>query len=131
MGIQASAICDEQPLYSERSTPPFFPVLVIVFPILPFFRTYSVEIYTDRLIFGYSSGMTRKVVERSQVLSAEPIDHVNGLYSWGGWGIRKNLKWETGYIARNGPAVRIKTTDNQTYVFNAKDPKRVCDILNT
>jgi len=36
---------------------------------------------------------------------------------------------EIGYIARNGPAVRITTSEETTYVFNCKDPQLVCDIL--
>jgi hypothetical protein len=86
----------------------------------------------SQLVFGYSSGQTRKSIDRSLLLSAEPIEHVNGLVQWGGWGIRKNLRWETGYVASNGPAVRIKTRDKGgTYVFNCKDPILVCQILNS
>ena len=72
---------------------------------------------------------------------------MNGLTEWGGWGLRYNLKWETGYIVKNGPAVRIEvrgskgSDDNgdagenasmkrKVYVFNTDQPQRVCDILN-
>ena len=128
---QAHIIRDED-LYYEEYHPPFLPVLAILPFLLPFFWTYSVRVFDAQLDFGYSSGLTHKNMDRSLVLSAEPIDHVNGLSQWGGWGIRKNLQWETGYIASNGPAVRIKTKDKgRTYVFNCKDPQRVCQILNS
>ena len=73
---------------------------------------------------------------------------MNGLTSWGGWGIRFNLRGEIGYIAKNGPAVRIEvnnkkennnTADNnddddyakaKVYVFNCDEASRVCQILN-
>jgi hypothetical protein len=119
-------------LYYEESHPLFLPILAILPFLLPFFWTYRVEVSVSQLVFGYSSGLTRRSMDRSMVLSAEPIEHVNGLFQWGGWGIRKNFRWETGYIASNGPAVRIKTRDKGgTYVFNCKDPQQVCQILNS
>jgi hypothetical protein len=119
-------------LYCEKSHPFFLPVLAILPFLLPFFWTYRVEVSGSQLVFGYSSGLTRKSMDRSLLLSAEPIEYINGLLQWGGWGIRKNLRWETGYVASNGPAVRIKTRDNGgTYVFNCKDPQLVCQILNS
>lgn len=128
---QAHMVPDEV-LYYEESHPPFLPGLAILPFLLPFFWTYSVQVSGAQVDFGYSSGLTHKRMDRSLVLSAEPIGHVNGFSQWGGWGIRKNLRWETGYIASNGPAVRVKTKDKGgTYVFNCKDPQLVCQILNS
>ena len=83
----------------------------------------------EQVVFGYSSSWTRQSLDRSTIVSAEPIHHINGLLQWGGWGIRKQLgTWETGYISRNGPGVCVTTSD-KSYVFNCKDPQLVCDIL--
>ena len=118
------------PLYYESYRPPFLPLLAILPFLLPLFWRYSVKVTKDQVVFGYSSSWTRKCVDRSMILSADPIDHVNGLLQWGGWGIRKKLgSWETGYISTNGPAVRIKTTENKAFLFNCKEPDLVCDIL--
>jgi hypothetical protein len=99
---------------------------------------YSVNVTSEQLSFGYSWKMARKSVDRSQVSSATAIPHINGLTQWGGWGIRLGLSLtrQTGYIAKNGPGVRI-TIRNGTknkesiYVFNCGDPDKVCEILNS
>lgn len=142
------------PLYHEEYRPFFLPALILLPFLLPLFWTYEVVITPDTLIFGYSNGLTRERIDRTRIESAEPIPHVNGLWSWGGgWGIRKNLKWETGYISKNGPAVRLGIyrhgdggsgggsggggeqdsagrNDVRYYVFNCAEPERVCRILN-
>lgn len=76
--------------------------------------------------------MARKSVDRSQVSSATAIPHINGLTQWGGWGILLglSLKCQTGYIAKNGPDVRItilhgKKNKESVYVFNCEDPDKV------
>ncbi len=116
-------------LYHEEYFPPFLPALLILPFLLPFFWRYRVTVSRDQVVFGYSSSWTRKSLDRSTIISAEPIQHINGLLHWGGWGIRMQLgTWATGYIARNGPGVRVKTKD-KSYVFNCKDPQHVCAIL--
>jgi len=60
---------------------------------------------------------------------------LNGLKQFGGWGIRYNFSGDTGYIAKNGPAVRIEVKNsknsnkNKVYVFNCENNERVCSIL--
>jgi hypothetical protein len=105
-------------------------------PLLPFHvdRKYHVTVTANELSFGYSSGCMQVTFDRSQVLEAEEIDKVNGFCEWGGYGIRKQLpSWETGYIARNGPAVRIKVkTSNGKethYTFSCHDPAEVVRVL--
>ena len=74
--------------------------------------------------------------DRSQVLEAEEIDRINGFLDWGGYGIRKQLpSWDTGYIARNGPAVRISVKaangKEKKYTFSCHDPAEVVRVLTT
>ena len=130
------------PIFHEEYPPPFRPLLLLVFPILPIFWTYRVDIADKHLTFGYSYAY--KVIEKnSSIITATPIEHVNGLKSWGGWGIRINLSGEIGYIAKNGRAVRIEVknkkdnNDNadddektKVYVFSCDEALRVCRILN-
>ena len=130
-------------IYHEQFAPPWRILLAVVFPIAPIFWNYRVDITKRTLTVGYSYCYSD--IDRNDILSATPIDHVNGLKEWGGWGLRYNLKWETGYIVKNGSAVRIEvrkkasggdsaadddTTNAKVYVFNTDEPKKVCDILN-
>lgn len=75
-------------------------------------------------------------LDRSEILEAEEIEHVNGFMEWGGYGIRKQLpSWDTGYIARNGSAVKIKVqreNGKEThYTFSCKDPEEVVKLLTS
>ena len=136
-------------IYHEQFAPPWRALLVIVFPIVPIFWNYRVVITKQKLTIGYSYCYSD--IDRNDILTATPMEHVNGLTEWGGWGLRYNLKWETGYIVKNGPAVRIevrtsskgsdengdadegastKKTKKKVYVFNTDEPGRVCNILN-
>jgi hypothetical protein len=139
-------------VYSETYKPPFLALLVIVFPIMPLFWSYSVRVTKDHLTFGYSNPIVAKTVERSDVREAIPIATVNGLWEWGGWGIRyrkapppppaaivqekdeqTNLSsWETGYIVTNGGAVKVILNDDKKsiYYFSCNNPQHVCEILN-
>ena len=125
-------------IYSEAYPPPWRPLLILVFPLLPIFWMYRVDITDTTLKFGYSCAST--TIDRNDIISAVPVDdHIKGLRSWGGWGIRYNLKGETGYIANNGSGVKIavKTKNKKDgkctpkiYVFNCKEAVRVCRMLN-
>ena len=125
---------NQEPIYYEEYVPPFWPALVIVYPILPIFWKYQVNITETNLTIGYSYAYSK--LDRNDILSATPIEHVNGLKQWGGWGIRYNFSGETGYIAKNGSAVRIEVKStknsgkNKVYVFNCEDNKKVCSILS-
>jgi hypothetical protein len=141
---------DDNALYLETYRPPFLPLLVLAFPVMPLFWSYTVRVTKDRLRFGYSYRIVAKTVDRSSVGEAIPIDHVNGLTQWGGWGIRlrpasgqsssddeqeekKNKSWwESGYIAKNGGAVKVTLNDEKAsiYYFSCDNPQTVCDILN-
>jgi hypothetical protein len=122
-------------LYHEEYKPPFLPALMILPFLLPFFWKYSVTCTDDeRVAFGYSTSYTRQELHRSGIVQVSPIDHINGLTEWGGWGIRMNLRGEIGYIVTNGPAVRVEMTGEsggKTYVFNCKEPQKLCDLLTT
>lgn len=145
---------DDQTLYLETYMPPFLPVLVFVFPIMPLFWSYTVEVTRDHLSFGYSYPIVSKTTERSAIREAIPIEYVNGLTQWGGWGIRmrpassarsvggdeekRSGWWEIGYIAKNGGAVKVTllgddangSSASSTYYFSCDNPQKVCDILN-
>jgi hypothetical protein len=75
----------------------------------------------------------KKCVNRSDIVSVEVIEHINGFMDWGGYGIRKQLpSWDTGYIARNGPGVRMVLKENGKelcYTFSCRDPNDVVNIL--
>lgn len=95
------------------------------------------RITKEEVQFGYRYWLTSVTTKRSSIRKAEPIAHVNGLTGWGGWGIRTNLSGETGYIAKNGPAVRVtllrgddEISSEKVYVFNCEEPERVSRILN-
>jgi hypothetical protein len=127
-------------LYHEEYRPPFLPVLVIVPYLLPAFWKYSVDVTNDSLSFGFSWNIFRKSVARSQIESATVVPESNGLCQWGGWGVRLTAEWGvglvTGYIATNGPGVRIATRNHNKdsssiYVFSCQDPESVCNILNS
>ncbi|KAG7355591.1 hypothetical protein IV203_000277 [Nitzschia inconspicua] len=122
----------EVPLYTETYYPLFF------FP-------YSVTVTKHQISFGYYFWLFSKTVDRSSaVIKAQPLDNVRGFLEWGGWGIRLRRHdghWETGYIAKNGNAVKITVTSQDQdgdaaatadsyYVFTCSDPQKVCDILN-
>uniref|UniRef100_A0A6U0JUZ2 Uncharacterized protein n=1 Tax=Minutocellus polymorphus TaxID=265543 RepID=A0A6U0JUZ2_9STRA len=131
-------------IYHEQFAPPWRALLAIVFPIAPIFWNYTVNVTTETLTIGYSYCYSN--IDRDDIVRATPIEHANGLTEWGGWGLRYNLlKWETGYIVKNGPAVRIEvrrkgsddggadhgaSTNKKVYVFNTGRPQKVCDILN-
>jgi hypothetical protein len=98
------------------------------------YRKYHVTITENELSFGYSSGCMQVCFDRSCVLEAEEIANVNGFCEWGGYGIRKQLpSWDTGYIARNGPAVRVRVKlsngKETNYTFSCHDPAEVVRIL--
>eukprot|EP00977_Amphora_coffeiformis_P006448 scaffold1378_cov160-Amphora_coffeaeformis.AAC.4 len=66
----------------------------------------------------------------------EAIPHIKGVIDWGGYGIRKKLStWETGYIARNGPGIRMRFLDSdgkEKYVtFSCFDPEKLVTLLDS
>lgn len=104
--------------------------------LIPSNRKYHVTITENELSIGYSSGCMQVSFDRSCILEAEEIPHINGLCEWGGYGIRKQLpSWDTGYIARNGPGVRVRVKrvngKETNYFFSCHDPAEVVRILTT
>jgi hypothetical protein len=110
-----------------------------------FFFPYSVTVTKSSVSFGYYFWLFTQMVDRSRIVSATPLEDVKGLREWGGWGIRLRRidgHWETGYVARNGGAVKIEvksgddddssssSSSSSWYVFTCKDPQKVCDLLS-
>jgi hypothetical protein len=127
---------EDDALYFEEYHPPFLPLLIVVFPIMPIFWNYAVRVTKSTLAFGFNTSLASNKFDRSRIKSAMPIDHINGLTEWGGWGIRLNLRWETGYIVKNGPGVKLRIDAGEgkadsIYYFSCDDPKKVCEILNS
>ena len=86
------------------------------------------------LSFGFSSGCMQNTFAREDILEAEEVEHIHGFFDWGGYGIRKQLpSWDTGYIARNGPGVKIKVKKSNgkeaCYTFSCHDPAAVVNLL--
>lgn len=134
--MSASANEGDASLYFEEYAPPWRPLLVLVLPLLPVFWTYRVDVAETTLAFGYSYAHFE--CDRADVASAEAVERVDGLTQWGGWGIRYNFRGETGYVAKNGPAVRVGVRRERGggndvrsyYVFSCDRPAEVCRILN-
>ena len=132
--MSASTNTNQDTIYHEEYAPPFWPALIIVFPILPIFWKYRVDITDTTLQIGYSYAYSK--IDRNDILSATPIEYLNGLKQFGGWGIRYNFSGDTGYIAKNGSAVKIEVKNtknsnkNKVYVFNCENTERVCSILS-
>ena len=124
-------------LYEEEYCPPFLPALILFPPIAPFFWKYHVRVSESTLSLGYSISFHNEI-DRKLIQQAEVIEHINGMLQWGGWGYRLslNLAFETGYISKNGPGIRLtyKTKEggkDHVIVFNCDDAAKVCQILNT
>lgn len=88
----------------------------------------------ENLSFGYSAKCGQLTLERKSIKTAEVIAHINGLCEWGGYGIRKQLpSWETGYITKNGPGVRLtyNTPDGKekAVTFSCADPEQLVNYL--
>jgi hypothetical protein len=89
------------------------------------------------LTFGYNHGWTQKTVSNLDIEEMTILkENIHGLSQWGGWGIRYRLypveQW--GYIATNGPGIRVRIRDQLTntsrvYVFNCQDPQRVYQLM--
>ena len=119
-----------------------------------FFFPYSVTVTKGKVSFGYSFSWFTQTINLSTttIVHATPLENVKGLREWGGWGIRLRRTeghWETGYIAKNGGAVKVEVSTKSHdphhgqndssmsssssrrswYVFTCSDPQRVCDLL--
>jgi hypothetical protein len=113
-------------------------------------RKYHVTVTNNELSFGYSTALTSKTIAlqtntSTKIISVNVIDSINGLFDWGGYGIRfNNFSFNPcGCICRNGPGLEVvvgnttvqkettskQSSQEQTYVFNCLDPKLVRSIL--
>ena len=118
--------------YFEEYRPPFLLALIFVPPIVPFFWKYHVGVNNKAVSIGYSYYFHQEI-ERSHIVNAEAIEHINGL-KWGGWGYRSNLQGEKGYITKNSAGIRLvyKNKEKESVVvFNCEEAEKVCKLLNT
>ena len=70
------------------------------------------------------------------ILEAEEIERINGFLDWGGYGLRKQLpSFDTGYIARNGPGVRVKMQKpngkTTNYTFSCHEAAKLVRLLTS
>jgi len=112
------------------------PITLTLSYCIVFYRNYHVTVTASELSFGYSCGCATRTVDRSQILTVESIPLIKPFLDWGGYGIRKQLpSWETGYIGKKGPGVRITLKDEngkeQYYTFTCDDPEQVVTLLTT
>jgi hypothetical protein len=88
----------------------------------------------DSLEFGFSANCMSIKIPKENIEELESIV-VNPLCDWGGYGIRKQLPaWDTGYMTRKGPAVRVQFRDSRTnktlnHTFCCDDPEQVIALL--
>jgi len=98
-------------------------------------RNYHVRVTPSSVSFGYSSSCGQANIDRSQILTVEAIERINGLCQWGGWGIRYQLPtWEVGYLPKNGSGIRMTYTNKddgkeKAYTFICNEAERVVQIL--
>lgn len=120
--------------YEEEYTPPYVYVVAVLCPlVLPFFYKYHVQVDSKQLCVGYSYYFHEEI-DLCSIKKVEVMDHINGLTQFGGWGYRLTLRGESGYIARNGPGLRVAFENNnnsreRTIVFNCQDPEAVRKLI--
>ena len=105
-------------LYHEEYKPWFLPLLIPAFYVMPFFWTYHVTITDDELSFGYSSGLTTKIIQKrgKSIVQVTPLLD----QKWYGWGIHYSPdpkhgilgRWNREYICKNGGAVKLILRDD-------------------
>ncbi len=87
----------------------------------------------DTISFGYSCDCGQRTIDLANVKTAEVVEHINGLCEWGGYGIRWQLpSMEVGYIARNGPGVRLTFMENgkeKAATFSCFDHEKLVSML--
>jgi hypothetical protein len=90
----------------------------------------------DTLEYGYSAQCMSMRVDRSMISEIEKIDLIRPYMDWAGYGIRKQLPaWDTGYISKKGPGIRITFKDvsnnnkEMNHTFCCNDPDKVIQIL--
>lgn len=102
---------------------------------MPVVWKYHVRVTESTLSIGYSSGCSSLTVDRSKILTVEALEDVRPLLDWGGWGIRKQLpSWDTGYIPRRGPGVRMEIQGDKgkkyAYTFICMDAEACVTALS-
>lgn len=117
-------------LYDECFRPGFLPIMIIVPPLIPVFRSYSVRMTEKTLEFGYACGLRRKV-DYSNIKSFRVERNVCGFLRFGGYGFRRNLVGEIGYIVHDGSHIRIryKKCCKSPCLFTTSNPDEIRRIL--
>ena len=136
MAVAVSTSTNEEvPRYEDVYMPWFVWTLVLAPCFIPCVKQYHVRLTKEgTLSFGYSAGCMQKEVKVSQILTVEVIDKIDPLCEWGGYGVKKELPtWETGYISKKGPGMRISidegTGTEKWYTFCCEDPGRLAKLL--
>lgn len=117
-------------IYDECFRPGFLPLLILVPPLIPVFMSYSVRMTDKYIRFGYSCGL-RRTVNYSQIKSFRVEWDLSGFMRFGGYGFRRNLIGEIGYIVHDGPHIRIryKGICRAPVLFTTTNPNEVRRLL--
>ncbi|GBG24538.1 Hypothetical Protein FCC1311_007572 [Hondaea fermentalgiana] len=115
--------------FEEYWRPVWTPLLVLAFPVLPFFWSYHVRLEDAKLSFGYSTRWTSVSFSVEDIASVRILEKIQALREFGGWGIRINSEGTISYIAESGTGIEITTTDGTKRIFNVRDAKRLARLL--
>lgn len=95
------------------------------------FERLTVVVTRDELRVGHPVFKSR--VALKDIRRVEPIEHLS-FWRWGGYGIRIRFGADggLGYIARNGPAIRLDVEGRRrALVFTCTDPAPIVDAMKT
>lgn len=88
----------------------------------------------ETLAYGFSANCASRTIDRAQIETIEKVPLIKPILDWGGFGIRKQLpSWDTGYISKKGPGLRItmRMEDGKVLsdTFLCDDPDAVIRLL--
>lgn len=99
-------------------------IIIILGLVLVNFHALKIRITEDGVGFGF--GIFKKEIPFSEITGFQKESY--RFKDYGGWGIRLGPNRTTGYIARSGDGVRIKTA-RRDYYLSTSNPDRICRVL--
>ncbi len=77
-----------------------------------------------------AAGLALLHVPVEQIIAVRPIDHVDALWEFGGWGLRVDVHGRTGVVSRSGPAVEVERADGSKVVVTLPEAELAAGVLN-